>query len=84
MTQEAPEPVEVDCTFDTNGRVRVRRVRVAGVWLPADQGRQGEDEYGRFVLVMLADRPPRVLRLDRSTLRWTLSALPGAENWDVI
>ena len=82
MSHEFPRPVEVDCTFDEDGRVHVRRVRVDDVWLPAEQGRQGEDEFGRFVLVMLAGGPVRQLRLDRETLRWTLTALPGDVNRD--
>lgn len=72
-----PQPVEVDCRFDIDGRVHVRRVRLDGRWLPAEQGRQGEDADGRFALVMLAGGPVRRLRLHRETLRWTLEALPG-------
>ena len=78
-----PLPVEVDCRFAADGTVRVRRVRVGGEWLPAEQGRQGEDSNGRFVLVMLAGGPVRQLRLDRDTLRWSLSVLPGDEHQDI-
>lgn len=79
-----PRPVEVDCHFEADGRVRVRRVRLDGRWWPAEQGRQGEDENGRFVLVMLAGGPVRRLRLDRETLRWTLEALPGESAADMV
>lgn len=75
-----PLPVEVDCRFAADGRVRVRRVRVGGEWLSAEQGRQGEDSDGRFVLVMLAGGPVRQLRLDRETLRWTLATPPGGSH----
>lgn len=69
-----PLPVEVDCRFEVDGRVRVRRVGLNGHWLPVEQGRQGEDADGRYVLVMVAGGPVRWLRLDRETLRWWLSA----------
>lgn len=75
-------PVEVDCQFEEDGRVRIRQVRLGGVWYPAEQGRQGEDESGRFVLVRLADGPVQRLRLDRATLRWTLHDLPGSKHHD--
>lgn len=79
-----PQPVEVDCRFEADGRVRVRRVRLDGRWWPVEQGRQGEDAGGRFVLVMLAGGPVRRLRLDRRTLRWTLETLPGEGAADMV
>lgn len=78
MTAIDPQPVEVDCTFGTDGRVRVRRIRLDGRWQPVEQGRQGEDENGRFVLIMLPGGRVWRLRLERATLRWLLTALPGA------
>ncbi len=63
-----------------DGRVRVRRVRLDGRWLPVEQGRQEEDADGRLVLVMLPGGVVRRLRLDRATLRWELSMLPGDSN----
>lgn len=74
MSNKHAEPVAVDGTIDEHGRVRVRRVRLNGHWLPVEQGRQGEDEDGRYVLVMVAGGPVRWLRLDRETLRWQLSS----------
>jgi hypothetical protein len=70
-------PVEVDCTFDADGRVRVRRVRLGRPWQPVEQGRQWTDADGRHVLVML-DGVARELVLRADTLAWELRELPGA------
>jgi hypothetical protein len=70
-------PVEVDCTFETDGRVRVRRVRLGRPWQPVEQGRQWADADGRHVLVMLSGGVCElVLRAD--TLAWELRELPGS------
>ena len=69
-------PVEVDCTFDETGRVRVRRVRLGRPWQPVEQGRQWADADGRHVLVML-DGAVRELVLRADTLAWELRDLPG-------
>lgn len=84
MTGRSSQPVAVDCTFDVEGRVRVRRVRLDGRWWPVQQGRQGEEERGRYVLVMVGGGPVRRLWLDRTTLRWELAALPGEPGRDVV
>lgn len=70
-------PVEVDCTFDENGRVRVRRVRLGRPWQVVEQGRQWADPDGRHVLVML-NGAVRELLLRADTLAWELRELPGA------
>ncbi|CUS04102.2 protein of unknown function [Candidatus Promineifilum breve] len=70
------KPVEVDCTFDEEGRVRVRRIRLGRPWQAVEQGRQWSDADGRHVLVMLPDGAHElVLRGD--TLTWELRELPG-------
>lgn len=69
-------PVEVDCTFDESGRVRVRRVRMGRPWQPVEQGRQWTDAEGRHVLVML-EGSVRELHLRADTLAWELRELPG-------
>lgn len=70
------KPVEVDCTFDEDGRVRVRRIRLGRPWLVIEQGRQWSDADGRHVLVMLPDGAQElVLRAD--TLTWELREFPG-------
>ena len=69
-------PIEVDCTFDPAGRVRVRRVRLGRPWQPVEQGRQWADTDGRHVLIMLPDGV-RELLLRADTLAWELRELPG-------
>ena len=76
-------PVEVDCTFDEDGRVRVRRVRLGRPWQAVQQGRQWADTDGRHVLIMLPrlPQPPdgvRELLLRADTLTWELRELPSA------
>lgn len=70
-------PVEVDCRFDEDGRVHVRRVRLGRPWQAVEQGRQWVDDDGRHVLVMLAGGV-RELVLRADTLTWELRELPGA------
>lgn len=70
-------PVEVDCRFDEDGRVHVRRVRLGRPWQAVEQGRQWVDDNGRHVLVMLAGGV-RELVLRADTLTWELRELPGA------
>ena len=70
-------PIEVDCTFDAAGRVRVRRIRRGRPWQPVGQGRQWADADGRHVLIRLpAGVHELLLRAD--TLTWELRELPGA------
>jgi len=70
-------PIEVDCTFEADGRVRVRRVRLGRPWQVVEQGRQWADGDGRHVLVML-NGVVRELLLRADTLAWELRELPGA------
>ena len=72
-----PTPIEVDCTFDADGRVRVRRVRLGRPWQLVEQGRQWADADGRHVLIMLAGGV-RELLLRADTLTWELRELPGS------
>lgn len=68
--------IEVDCTFDADGRVRVRRVRLGRPWQPVEQGRQWADADGRHVLIRLPSGVHELL-LRADTLRWELRELPG-------
>jgi len=70
-------PIEVDCTFESDGRVRVRRIRLGRPWQVVEQGRQWADADGRHVLIMLANGV-RELLLRADTLTWELRELPGA------
>ena len=69
-------PIEVDCTFDEDGRVRVRRVRLGRPWQVVEQGRQWADADGRHVLVML-NGVVRELLLRAHTLTWELREPAG-------
>ncbi|MCA9865462.1 MAG: hypothetical protein KIS95_07600 [Anaerolineae bacterium] len=69
-------PVEVDCTFDEDGRVRVRRIRLSRPWQIVEQGRQWADAEGRHVLLMLPNGAHELL-LRAETLTWELRELPG-------
>lgn len=69
--------IEVDCTFEVDGRVRVRRVRLGRPWQPVEQGRQWADADGRHVLIMLAGGVHELL-LRADTLTWELRELPGS------
>ncbi len=71
-------PVEVDCSFDADGRVRVRRIRLGRPWQPVEQGRQWADADGRHVLIMLPDGVHELL-LRPVTLRWEVRDLPGGK-----
>lgn len=67
----------VDCVFDEEGMVRVRRIRVDEKWQPVAQGRQWHDEIGRHVLVMLHGQEVRELILPAQTLVWELHRIQG-------
>jgi len=71
--------VPVDCTFQADGRVHVRRIRVDARWQMVEQGRQWVDREGRHVLV----RPPgdraQELLLRGDTLTWELRPAGGRD-----
>ena len=69
--------IEVDCTFDADSRVRIRRVRLGRPWQAVEQGRQWADADGRHVLIRLPDGVHELL-LRADTLTWELRDLPGA------
>jgi hypothetical protein len=73
-------PIDVECSFDTFGRVRIWRLKLGGRWRMVEQGRQWQDADGRHILIMLPDRSPGVheLWLRADTLTWELRELPGA------
>ncbi len=79
MTNE----VGVECVFREDGAVRVRRVRLAGKWLPVQQGRQWSDENGRHTLIMFSDGRVRELLLQQQTLLWQLAPAHGSDKTPV-
>jgi hypothetical protein len=62
--------IGVDCIFQADGMVQVRRVQVDGRWQPVGQGRQWVDGYGRHILIMLPDNQPHELLLRKDSLTW--------------
>lgn len=72
-------PVDVECSFDSAGKVRIRRLKSGGRWRMVEQGRQWSDAAGRHVLVRLPDAGATVreLVLRADTLTWELRDLPG-------
>jgi hypothetical protein len=66
------ERVEVECTFDEDGRVHLRRLKLAGEWRTVEQGRQWQDEDGRHVLFMLPGQPVQELLQDLASQCWEL------------
>lgn len=70
------ERIGVDCRFDANGRVRVRRIQLGEEWRSVAQGRQWQDESGRHVLVMLPEERIEELLLSAADLTWRLVTRP--------
>jgi hypothetical protein len=64
--------ISVDCLFEPDGQVRVRRIGFDGHWQSVGQGRQWLDENGRHVLIMLPNQQTAELRLRPDSLSWEL------------
>lgn len=76
------QPISVDCTIFSDGRIRVRRVRLGGSWRMIEQGRQWQDVAGRHVLVMLPGQQVTELLLSAQTLTWEI--VPRSTNTTAI
>jgi hypothetical protein len=64
--------IGVDCQFEADGGLRVRRIDLDGRWLAVGQGRQWVDQLGRHVLIMLPDDEVREILLQPDTMTWWL------------
>jgi len=73
------EQIGVDCIFEKDGAVRVRRITVADKWKGVEQGRQWLDETGRHVLIMLDGREVREIVLRSEELTWAMKARKGPQ-----
>lgn len=76
--------ISVDCTFLTDGSVRVRRVEIEGSWWSVGQGRQWVDENGRHVLIMLPNNQVREIilrgpRLRGGSMTWEMVTVSGSK-----
>ncbi len=79
MDQEIMEQIGVDCVFEEDGAVRVRRIAVGGNWKGVEQGRQWLDDVGRHVLIMLNGREVREIVLRSEELTWSMKAQQGPQ-----
>jgi hypothetical protein len=69
--------IGVDCTFTSDGQVRVRRIEIDGQWQAVEQGRQWLGDDGRHVLVMLRQQQVAEIVLHAASLTWELHQLRG-------
>lgn len=74
------QAIGVDCSFDKDGRVQVRRIIVDDRWLVVDPGRQWVDELGRHVLIMIPGGRVFEILLSPDTLTWTLESVMTRTN----
>ena len=73
----AEKQIGVDCQFEVDGTIRVRRLFIDGRWLPVGQGRQWVDRLGRHVLVMFGDGQVSQITLRPDTMTWLLRPHDG-------
>lgn len=71
--------ISVDCTFESDGTVRVQRVEIEGAWWSVGQGRQWMDENGRHVLIMLPNNQVREIILRADLLTWEMVTVSGGK-----
>ena len=69
--------VGVDCRFNLDGSVVVKRIFMDGEWLGVGQGRQWVDHEGRHILIMLAGDEVGELLLQGETMTWWLRQVGG-------
>ena len=66
--------ISVDCSFDNEGHVRIRRIAVEDSWFVVEPGRQWLDEFGRHVLIMIPGGRVLEIVLSSETLTWTIAS----------
>ncbi len=66
------QAISVECIFWSDGRVRIRRVKLGASWHMVEQGRQWVDSRGRHVLIMLPGEQALEIMLDGEKLAWQL------------
>lgn len=76
--------ISVDCTFETDGSIRVRRVEIEGSWLSVEQGRQWVDENGRHVLIMLPNNQVREIILRADSMSWEMVTVSGSKGPQIV
>ena len=76
--------ISVDCTFRTDGSVRVRRVEIEGSWWSVGQGRQWVDGNGRHVLIMLPNNQIREIILRADSMTWEMVTVSRSKGPQII
>jgi hypothetical protein len=71
--------VGVDCIFNEEGKITVRRIAKDKQWIDISQGRQWVDGEGLHVLIMLTDDKAHELILEKSSMNWILKSLGGID-----
>lgn len=69
--------IGVDCIFNVDGTVTIRRINEKDEWIPVEQGRQWVDGGGRHVLIMIRGQLVREVWLRSDTLTWELRPAHG-------
>jgi hypothetical protein len=69
--------IGVDCQFEVDGGLRVRRIWLDGRWHTVGQGRQWVDQLGRHALIMLPGDEVREILLQPDTMTWRLLPARG-------
>jgi hypothetical protein len=64
--------IGVDCQFEADGGLRVRRIFLDDRWQAVGQGRQWVDQLGRHVLIMLPGDEVGEILLQPDTMTWWL------------
>lgn len=76
--------ISVDCTFKTDGSVRVRRVEIEGSWWSVGQGRQWVDGNGRHVLIMLPNNQIREIILRADSMTWEMVTVSRSKGPQIV
>lgn len=78
--------IAVDCVFNQDGRVRVRRIQLNDQWFSIEQGRQWIDENGRHILINIpgADVGTSVQEILLSPLSLQWEHVPRPSGWQIV
>ena len=76
--------ISVDCTFKSDGSVRVRRVEIENSWGSVGQGRQWVDSNGRHVLIMLPNNQIREIILRSDSMTWEMVTVSSSKGPQIV
>ena len=76
--------ISVDCTFKSDGSVRVRRVEIENSWWSVGQGRQWVDSNGRHVLIMLPNNQIREIILRSDSMTWEMVTVSSSKGPQIV